>query len=379
MSYAYTPGLKVKEFCTVTVKRRLPLPGEVLVKVGDVVSPDTIVARTKIPSETYVISIAEALQCDLEYMEEIERYMTKKVGDQVEEGEVIAKYSGWFGLSKLYCKSPHKGTLSMVSPQSGLAFIREPDVLFDLKAYIPGTIIETVPNEEVVIETPATHIQGIFGIGGETQGEIMIMNESQSSDITAEEITPKCAGKILVGRASVTAEALKKAAKVGVKGIIVGGVKDKVLTQFLGYEIGVAITGEEQCGLTFIITDGFGKMEIAPAAFALLKSLEGKQASINGATQIRAGVIRPEIIIQREAITPTALGKETENTDAGMNIGTNVRIICKPHFGDIGHISSLPVELKNIETESDVRVLEVELQNGKRVIIPRANVELIEE
>jgi len=32
-----------------------------------------------------------------------------------------------------------------------------------------------------------------------------------------------------------------------------------------------------------------------------------------------------------------------------------------------------------IETESEVRVLEAELDDGRRVVIPRANVEIIEE
>ena len=60
-------------------------------------------------------------------------------------------------------------------------------------------------------------------------------------------------------------------------------------------------------------------------------------------------------------------------------IGSLVRIIREPNFGMIGKVTSLPVELRNIETESKVRVLEVEIENGKKVFLPRANVEIIEE
>jgi len=56
-----------------------------------------------------------------------------------------------------------------------------------------------------------------------------------------------------------------------------------------------------------------------------------------------------------------------------------VRIIREPYFGMIGKVVDLPVALENIETESKVRVLEVELENNKRVKLPRANVEIIEE
>jgi len=43
-----------------------------------------------------------------------------------------------------------------------------------------------------------------------------------------------------------------------------------------------------------------------------------------------------------------------------------------------GAVVSLPVELQEVESESSVRVIEIELEDGSRVIVPRANVEVIE-
>ena len=56
-----------------------------------------------------------------------------------------------------------------------------------------------------------------------------------------------------------------------------------------------------------------------------------------------------------------------------------VRIIRDPYFGGLGNISDLPVDLQRVETESLVRVLEVQLDDGRKVVVPRANVEIIEE
>ena len=97
--------------------------------------------------------------------------------------------------------------------------------------------------------------------------------------------------------------------------------------------------------------------------------------SINGATQIRAGVVRPEIIIPVERQEETV---DTEGTGDALNIGTPIRIIREPYFGELGRVSDLPVELQELETEAKVRVLEVELEDGKKVVLPRANVEIIE-
>ncbi len=49
--------------------------------------------------------------------------------------------------------------------------------------------------------------------------------------------------------------------------------------------------------ITLVITEGFGKMAMAHRTFDLLKSKQGMKASVNGATQIRAGVMRPEVIV----------------------------------------------------------------------------------
>jgi hypothetical protein len=45
----------------------------------------------------------------------------------------------------------------------------------------------------------------------------------------------------------------------------------------------------------------------------------------------------------------------------------------------LGKVSGLPPELQKLESESLARVLEVEFHDGTKAIIPRANVEMLEE
>jgi hypothetical protein len=56
-----------------------------------------------------------------------------------------------------------------------------------------------------------------------------------------------------------------------------------------------------------------------------------------------------------------------------------VRVIRHPYFGQIGKVAGLPHELRKLESESHARVLEVEFDDGGRAVVPRANVELIED
>jgi len=373
MSLAYTPGLKRKEYYVLRKTRTLPMQGEVMVGVGHRVEGDQTVAMTKMPGNPRLVNVCVNLNCDPEDMPD---YMLKKEGEAVVKGEIIARKKLWF-MKREYT-SEYDGTLELIMSGSGQIVIREPRIPVVLKAFVPGRIRSVQPNQGVVIECPATFIQGIFGIGGETNGELEIIVKSEEEIITLDHLRPEHASKILVGGSLVRVEVLRKAVEIGVRGIIVGGIEDKDLRDFLGYEIGVAVTGQENVGLTLIITEGFGKMNMARASFELLRRHSGEVAYINGATQIRAGVIRPEIIIP---FKETAAGQGSEEIASleGMTVGMAVRIIEAPYFGMLGKIVSLPVELQRMETESSARVLEVELLDGRRVTVARANVEIIEE
>jgi hypothetical protein len=305
--------------------------------------------------------------------------MRKKLKECAEKGEAIANRSSFFGLFKSYVKAPAPGTIELVSNVTGQVALREPDVTVEMTAYIPGKVVHVTPRESVTICTPAALVQGIFGVGGEVHAKLKMVADSRGEILTAEKIDSSCKDKILVGGALVTIEALTKATQMGVRGIVVGGIEDEDLIKFVGREIGVAITGQEDIGMTLIITEGFGRMKMSTATFNLLKSFDGREASINGATQIRAGVMRPEIVMALGDDEAKGLSEEADEISAGMAPGTQIRIIRDPYFGAIGRVASLPVELETVQTESKVRVVEVELEDGQRVIVPRANVEIIEQ
>jgi hypothetical protein len=161
-----------------------------------------------------------------------------------------------------------------------------------------------------------------------------------------------------------------------VAAVIVGGFDDTDLRRLLGRDLGVAITGSEDLGFTLVLTEGFGRIPMADRTWKLLADHAGHAASVSGATQIRAGVLRPEILIplgDRDASGPEA------PEGGAIEVGTLLRVIREPHFGRIGTVVELPPELRPLETEAQVRVLVVEFADDQgRALVPRANVERIE-
>jgi len=115
---------------------------------------------------------------------------------------------------------------------------------------------------------------------------------------------------------------------------------------------------------------------MADRAFAILSGLSGEQASVSGATQIRAGVIRPEIIVSRGRRPDAGAAEEPL---AEMTVGSRIRLIRDPYFGRLAEVVALPPEPARIETEARVRILQARLPDGRVVTVPRSNVELIQE
>ena len=375
MAHAYTPGLKISAQTIVRSERRLPLMGDVLVEVGNQVSAEDIVAQTDLPGNVQMIHAANLMGTS---PSSVGRFMLKKVGDPVEQEEIIAQSNGLFGLFKSEVKSPISGTIENISDVTGQIVIREPSTPVQTWGYIDGQVIEVMENEGVVIETWGTLIQGIFGIGGETVGQLQTIVSSPNQPLTPELIQTDHEGQILVGGSTVDRQTVEFAIDKGVKGIVCGGIDDRELYQLLGYELGVAITGAENIGLTLMITEGFGQISMARQTFDLLLHRQGMKASLNGTTQIRAGVQRPEIVIPLEKDSNSSLDKDRVIIPSTLDVGTQVRLIRSPYFGQLGEVTKLLVEPQSLETEAHVRVLEVQLHNQERIVLPRANVEIVE-
>jgi hypothetical protein len=258
---------------------------------------------------------------------------------------------------------------------TGQAVLREPPIPVEVDAYVDGVITEVYPGEGVLVEADGSFIQGIFGIGGEVIGKIQALAVGPDERVSPDRITPSHKGAILVCGALATSALLTKAASAGVSAVVAGGINASDLKGFLGYDLGVAITGSETKGVTLIVTEGFGPLAMAERTFRLLAESEGKRASANGATQIRAGVMRPEIVIP--SVDRTYAGGEAQQS-GGITSGSPIRIIRAPYFGRLGTVLELPPKLEAMESETKVRVLRAALTDGTVVTVPRANVEMIE-
>lgn len=461
----------VLEKTVIRKERLLALPGEVMVGAGQVVTPDTVIAKAEeLPGEPYVIDLKAELRTKLT-PEDVDRICLKKVGDKVSGGDTLARYTRgllgevmvvrcpvngvvefisrssarmliredprsaepvcivsvakeldiWPASLRMYMRfqegaevkqgmalaaaprgvnfmdysySPVSGIIEKVCTKTGTVTIVRPIKATVVDAYLPGVVTEVVSDRGAVVETTGAVIQGVFGIGFENYGTLRVLARHAGDEVGADRVPDNCNGLVLVAGSHISYEALRKALDGGATGVISGGADSGDLVKLIGKEIGVGITGQEDIPMTVILTEGFGGMAMADRIFGLLARADGRPVSLNGSTQVRAGVIRPEIVLADQAAAQTATEAEAEagaeagagagpaNQPVALNqayVGARVRVVAKPYFGLWGTVVALPEERRRVESEIEVRTAEVRLDDGRVVGVPDANLEIHRE
>lgn len=368
-----TPSLVVTAQTEFLIRRELPVKGTINVQPGQLVRYDEVIGESVKEGELFLIKVTEELGIE---PDRISRVVTKNVGDKVLENEVIAIHKGLFGLFSSEITSPISGVIEFISIKTGHLGIRMPSTTLTVTAFVTGVVKEIEDEKGCIISGNGALIQGAFGVGGERVGRIKVLPVSPETALTPEHITADLvAGDIIVGGTNPSVQFFNKARECGIIGIVTGGCSDEIIEEVSGKAHGVAVTGDEPISFTIILTEGFGAVPLSEKVIAVAKAHEGKIASIQGMTQVRAGAVRPFVMIASEDRAATS--PEIKERDEGFKLGQRVRLIQMSRFGQQGTIKELPIQPQKIATGAVVRVMEVSLTSGENIIVPRANVEVV--
>ncbi len=362
-------GLTISPKVELRRRRLLPMRGEVLVEAGQQVDMDKIVARTLLPGPLHPINAASTIGV---LPNELKAAMQVSEGESVTNGQVIAEAGSFFGLFRNRVFSPINGYVDVISQTTGQVMLRARSKSFDMYAYLPGRITEVTPEIGVEIAAEVALVQGIFGLGGEVFGLLTMVADEPGEVLRADRVLEEHRGAVLAGSGRVTLDALKRMAEVGVSAVVAASASGGDLIELVGETLNPASTGQEEIGPSLVLTEGFGELSMAHHTFDLLARLNGAQVSVNGTTQIRAGVMRPEVIS-----LPLKDTEDHSNKDKGISIGAKVSIIRGDAFGKIGRIQSIPDQPCLLDSGVTALVFEIELDDNRSIVVPRPNVELL--
>lgn len=362
------------------IERRLPSAGEVLVRQGQRVEAEEVVAKAFVPGTPVIVNMARALSIAPAL---VERAMVREVGNKVNRNEVLARSSRLGGRT---CISPVSGKIESVDVETGYVTISPDPTVYELQATVRGLVMDIIPNTGVVIETPAAQVYGVFGLGQERSGVLQLLVTDPSEPIVPDKITPKSAYAIIIGGSSISALALRRAVKEQVRGVIVGGVDEAELRAFLGWLSPSSWrsgngswsfptdTAGHQAGLTLVVTEGFGAHAMATPLFDLLASHDRQEALIEGTTSLRAPMRRPRVVVPLSARTS---GVQIEPPRPALRGGAMVRLLDPAHLGQVGQVRAVSAVPRRLASRVRAPGVEVLLEDNTTLLVPRTDVEVL--
>ncbi len=300
---------------------------------------------------------------------QIRFYSRVKEGDEVRQGTILASES--VGSFSGLIHSPVTGVVEKICGRTGTITVRRPYRPTYVHAYIPGKIVHIEPGFGADVLGTGFKFEGVLGIGGEVFGRCRV---ACGPDETFDEtlITADDKGKVLLGGALVTEDAIRKALENGVKAIVSGGIDIESLESF---GIGVrGITGAETLGITLLVMHGFGAQPLDSDIVEAALSFDGV-ASATGATQMRAGVKRPELLLCDPKFADAA--EEEQRPVPVIRPGARARVLMGAYQGrPVEVVETLP-GTKLLETGELVEVCTVNLPDGRKATVPRANLRIV--
>jgi hypothetical protein len=346
------PVSHILPLTTIQRRRFLPMAGKVLVRAGQEVTADEVIATTD--------AFASHISLDLERglgvpRGKITQYLKRKVGDEVSEGAVIANRSGMLGRS---VRAPRAGKIVTVG--GGQVLLQVSQKPFQLKAGIPGTVIQVEADYGAIIQATGAWVQGVWGNGKVSTGSLSLAVEQPNQAITTKDLDPSLRGQILLAGYCVDPKVFEELMHFKMRGLILGSMSTRLIPMAMKMPYPV------------MVLDGFGSLGINMAAFRLLSSNIEREASLNAAVFNHATGQRPEVIIamKGQGAPPVPMDLQT------ISVGQQVHILRAPHQGKVGTIERL-LGVVRMPNGLRAEAAEVIISEKDSALVPLANLEIL--
>ncbi|MFC2064388.1 hypothetical protein ACFLXB_04755 [Chloroflexota bacterium] len=351
----YAPLTQIHPLTLIQRKRYLPVPGRILVRQNQKVSPFDVVAETEFSTKHILLDVAAQLHISAQ---EADTLIKCQVGDRLSVNQLIAPARGFFSFPIL---SPVNGSVILVG--EGQVLIKVGDSKFSLQANYPGTITKILQDKGVEITSEGTLIQGIWGNGqvhfGNLQSNFGI--GSSGNILAVDHLNTNHRGSILMAGHCSDEKTLNKAAGLPLHGLILGSISSHLLTQ------------ASKLQFPIMITEGFGYHPMSSIVFELLSSHIGKDVALIGTVFDPYKGTRPEIVVPKGSSAETPMANEV----GILSVGSQVRIILNPGLTKVGTVTRILQE--DMEFPAGLRLpsAEIRLESGKTEMVPLMNLEVI--
>jgi len=338
---------------TITRERTLPVAGTVLVRLNQKVNPGDVIAEAKWARDHLLLDVASTLNLSIEAADKL---LKCKAGDLVAAGQEVAVGRGMFPRS---IRAPRDGRVVLTG--GGKVMLEVGETKIELRAGIPGTVMQLIPDRGAVIQTAGALIQGVWGNGRIDNGLLVNLAEKSDSILTSGRLDVSLRGSVLLGGICKDEETLQAAAELPVRGLILASIFPSLLpvAREMRYPI--------------LVTDGFGTLPMNSMAHRLLSSNAKREAALNAAVYDRYSGTRPEIIIPLPVSQSPAAPVDLMMFEPGQQ----VRVRRPPATGAIGTLVSIRPGMTVLPSGLRAFAADVKLESGAIIAAPLVNIEVV--
>jgi hypothetical protein len=331
--------------------RMLPEKCNILVKLGQQVNAQDVIAESPAKAKHIIIDVPDVL--GVPYSKFERRMITRQVGDRLQKGDVLAETKGDF---QRVLRVPADGEIIMVSTGRVVYQLDQP--LTPIKAGYPGLVAEVIPEYGVILEINGVLIQGIWGNGRVDSGPLRMIN-TNGGKLTPAQLDGSLRGAIGVSGQCRERSALLAAAELPLRGLILGSMSADL------------IETARKLPIPVVLLEGFTGAGINQTAAEILYEHENMETCLNAAQFNRYRGERPEVIIPLQESGPAL-------DDTGrFQPGKMVRVLEDPWQSAIGMIESLYLEPVQLANGLRAKIASVRLENNKKITMPIVNLEIM--
>lgn len=380
MRYFAPFRIRIEKDVIIRVVRALKGKGALNVNTGQEVEPAQIIGSATVSAGFRTLNLSALLGVA---PQEAEKYLTRKLGQRIYKGELLAFKKGWMLSGKKVVTAPTDGILDFLNNKTGELKISFLPRKVDLPAGVYG-VVEVVDKErgQVIIRTQASRIQGVVGSGKSRDGILRIL--SKKDDLVGKvAIGVGSDGQVLVGGSLFFKDAISAAISAGVTGIITGGINAQDYRGMANGRLVFPRKLENDIGIGVVVCEGFGSIPIGNDIFSLLQQYEGKFIFIDGnkalvdlpcsssscLTKVKSTGLPG---LQKEDLPNLINVKE----ELELKVGLKVRITGNSYQGEQGKIIAVDNSLTLLP--SGIKTYLATVETGRRKIqLPVANLEII--
>jgi hypothetical protein len=339
---------------TIRRQRLLPLPGRILVRKGQPVSAGEVVAEADLAPSHLLVDAARALGLT---PVQVEAAMQRQPGDRVTAGDLIAGPVGW---PKRVVRATQPGQIVQV--RRGQVLIQLDGAPFQLRAGYPGTVSALIADRGVEITATGALVQGVWGNGGLDYGLLRLLARRPEDVLTADRLEIGLRGAVVLAGFCAEQSTLQAAAELPLRGLVLASMAASLIPQANSLPFPV------------VVLEGFGLLPMNPAALRLLTTSDQRELAVIAESAGRYDRARPEVFIPLPVSeTP---GEPRQATLFAP--GQRVRLLRAPYSSQVGMLIAVRPEQELFPSGVRAQAASVRLENGREVVLPLANLEVLE-